>query len=108
MSLSRRGKATRMGSESLPHVPTIAESGYPEYEVDFWMGVVAPAKTPDATISQFASWFTAALQASDVKPKLVTQGLDPVGMCGTNFIAHIRKQYDDYGRAIRDANIKVE
>jgi tripartite-type tricarboxylate transporter receptor subunit TctC len=100
--------ATRTRSESLPHVPTIAESGYPEYGVDFWVGVVAPAKTPDAIISQFASWFTAALQAPDVKAKLVAHGLDPVGMCGTNFVAHIRKQYDDYGRAIRDANIKVE
>jgi len=34
--------------------------------------------------------------------------LFPVAMCGADFVAHIRKQYDEYGRAIREANIKAE
>jgi hypothetical protein len=44
----------------------------------------------------------------EVKAKLVVQGLYPVGICGADFGAFFRKQYDDYGRAIREANIKVE
>ena len=53
-------------------------------------------------------WFTAALHAPDVKSKLVAQGLYPVGTCGAEFGAYLRKQYDEYGRIIRDANIKGE
>jgi tripartite-type tricarboxylate transporter receptor subunit TctC len=48
------------------------------------------------------------LQVSRVNAKLAVQGLFPVAMCGADFAAHIRKQYGEYGRAIRAANIKAE
>lgn len=100
--------ATRSRIEQLPDVPTVAESGYSDYEVNFWMGVVAPAKTPKETVSQLAHWFTAAMQSSEVRPKLVAQAFHPVGMCGADFAGYIRKQYDEYGRIIREANIKPD
>jgi tripartite-type tricarboxylate transporter receptor subunit TctC len=54
-------------------------------------------------------WFTAAMQAPEFKLKLVAQeGLYPVGICGADFAAVLRKQYDEYGRVIREANIKGE
>jgi tripartite-type tricarboxylate transporter receptor subunit TctC len=59
-------------------------------------------------VSQLVGWFTAALQVPEVKTKLAIQGLYPVGICGADFGAFIRKQYDDYGRAIREANIKPQ
>jgi len=43
-----------------------------------------------------------------LKAKLAVQGLYPVGICGADFAAFLRKQYDQYGRAIREANIKAE
>jgi len=100
--------ASRARIEPLPDVPTIPESGYQDYEADTWFGVVAPAKTPPETISKLAGWFNSALQAREIKPKLIAQGHFPVGMCGADFAAHLRKQYDDYGRTIREANIKAE
>ena len=48
------------------------------------------------------------MQAPAVKPKLVGQGFTPVGLCGADFAALLRKQYDDYSRIIREANIKAE
>src|SRR5271170_6536524 len=92
----------------LPEVPTVAESGYAGYEVEQWFGVLAPAKTPKQTLSQLAGWFSAALQAPETRRKLVAQGLFPVGTCGADFGTLIRKQYDEYGRVIREANIKPE
>ena len=67
-----RGLATgsRTRIESLPDVPTVAEAGYNDYEVDPWIGVIAPAKTPKQAISQLAGWFTAALQVPEVKRSL--------------------------------------
>jgi tripartite-type tricarboxylate transporter receptor subunit TctC len=89
-------------------VPTVAEPGYNDYELDYWLGVLAPATTPRETVSQFTGWFSAALQSPEVKRKLVGQGLFPVGMCGADFATLLRKQYDDFGRVIREVNIKME
>jgi tripartite-type tricarboxylate transporter receptor subunit TctC len=99
VALVAAASLTRIGS--LPEVPTVAQSGYENYEVDQWYGLFAPAKTPSETISQLATWFTAALQAPKVRATLTLQGLDPVGMCGADFAAFLRKQYDDYVRSIR-------
>jgi tripartite-type tricarboxylate transporter receptor subunit TctC len=100
--------AARTRIETLPEVPTVAESGYSDYAVDIWFGVFAPAKTPKETLSRLAGWFTAALQVPEIKAKLGLQGLFPVGICGTDFGSFLRKQFDDYGRVIREANIKPE
>jgi len=100
--------ATRTRSEPLPDVPTVAESGYKDYEVEFWNGVLAPAKTPKETVSQLAEWFVAAMQVPEVKSKLVAQSLYPVGLCGAPFRALLRKQYEEYGRIVREANITAD
>jgi tripartite-type tricarboxylate transporter receptor subunit TctC len=100
--------ASRARIEPLPEVPTVAELGYKDYEVEVSYGVLAPAKTPKERVSQLASWFTAAMQAAEVKPKLLVQGLYPVGICGTDFAVHIRRQYDEYARVFKEANIKAE
>jgi tripartite-type tricarboxylate transporter receptor subunit TctC len=100
--------ATRSRIEPLPEVPTVAESGYKDYEVDAWFGVFAPAKTPAETLSQLAGWFTAALALPEVKARLAVQGLYPVGACGADFGARLRKQYEEYGRIIKDARISGE
>jgi tripartite-type tricarboxylate transporter receptor subunit TctC len=94
--------------EPLPDVPTIAESGFKDFEADIWFGLVAPAKTPSRALAQLAGLFTAALKDPEVAPKLAAQGLFPVGICGAAHAAFTKKQYDDYGRAIRDANIKAQ
>jgi tripartite-type tricarboxylate transporter receptor subunit TctC len=92
--------------DTLPDVPTVAESGYPDYEAEVWFGVVAPAKTPKQTLDQLAAWFTAAMQAADINARLVALKLYPVGTCGADFAAHLRSQYDQYARIIRESNIK--
>jgi len=91
-----------------PALPTIAESGYPGYEVDLWWGAFAPAGTSEDAREQLAEWFKAALLAPDVKAKLSAQGFSVAAKCGTEFAAILRKQYDDYGRIVRDAKIKAE
>jgi tripartite-type tricarboxylate transporter receptor subunit TctC len=94
--------------ELLPELPTVAESGYPDYEVDVWFGLWAPANTSTKAVSQLAGWFTAALQTPEIKRKLVAQALFPVGICATGFGSYLRKKFDEYGRAIREANIKAD
>lgn len=101
--------ASRTRIEAIPNVPTVTELGYQDFEVDIWDGLVAPAKTPKEIISQLSSLFAAAMQVPEVKAKLAAQGLYVVdSVCGTEFDALIRRQYDEYGRVIREANIKAE
>ena len=100
--------ASRARIEALPDVPTVAESGYKDFALDVWFGLFAPAKTPREALSELAGWFTAALQAPETRSKLAVQGLFPVGTCGADFVVFLRKQYDEYGRGIRESNIKIE
>jgi tripartite-type tricarboxylate transporter receptor subunit TctC len=100
------GSPTRI--EPLPELPTVSESGYPGFEVDVWWGIFAPALTPKEIVSRLAASFASAVQAPEIKAKLVALGFYPVGVCGADFAAYLRRQYDDYGRVIREANIKGE
>jgi tripartite-type tricarboxylate transporter receptor subunit TctC len=99
---------TKTRIDPLPDVPSVAESGYHDYHLDFWLGLVAPAKTPKEMTSQLAGWFTAAVQAPEVRAKLVAQGLYPTVTCGADFTAFLRIQYDAFGRIIHEADIKAE
>jgi tripartite-type tricarboxylate transporter receptor subunit TctC len=76
--------------------------------VEGWFGLFAPAKTPKETVSELAGWFTAAMQVPDVRAKLAGIGLYPIEMCGTDFGAFIREQYEEYGRVIREVHFKVQ
>jgi tripartite-type tricarboxylate transporter receptor subunit TctC len=100
--------SSRTRIEPLPYLPTVAESGYRDFEVDLWWSLFAPAKTPQNVVRQLAEWFTAALQVPMVKTKLVEEGFSPVGLCGAEFGALLRKQYDDYGSVIREEHITAE
>jgi tripartite-type tricarboxylate transporter receptor subunit TctC len=100
------GSRTRL--ETLPELSTVAEAGYKDYELENWFAVVAPAKTPKETVFKLIGLYTAALRAPDVMAKLAIQGLFPVATCGEDFGAFLRKQYDKYGRTVREANIKAE
>ena len=99
---------SRQRIEPLPNVPALAEFGYKDIEADLWIALLAPARTSQERVFELANWFADALKAPDLKDKLVSQGQFPVGVCGSDFGAKLRRQYDDYGRVIRGANIKLD
>ena len=90
----------------MPDVPTLAELGLKDFEADIWFIAAAPASTPKETVSQLASWFSAALRDPEIVPKLDAQGLFPVGACGEAAAAFVKKQSGDYGRMIKEADIR--
>jgi tripartite-type tricarboxylate transporter receptor subunit TctC len=105
-----RGLVTtsRARVEALPDVPTLGETGISNYEADIFYGIVAPAKTPPDALARLSGWFSSAIKAPDMKPKLAQQGLFPVGTCGAEFGAYLRRQGEEYSRIIREANITVK
>jgi tripartite-type tricarboxylate transporter receptor subunit TctC len=99
--------ASAKRNPALPDVPTFAEAGIGAYDADIFYGIVAPAKTPPATLTQLSGWFGAALKATEVQPRLAKQGLFPVGMCGAPFGDFMRRLVEDYARIIRESGIKA-
>ena len=98
----------RTRAEPLPDVPTVAEAGFKDYDLDIWYGLVAPARTPKEVLNGLADQVSAAVAAPEMKPKLALQGLYPVVSCGADFAAHLRKQHDEYAKVIREAGIKPQ
>ena len=88
--------------DPLPDLPTVAESGYKDFETDVWFGLVAPAGTPQETVSALIDWFGGALAAPEVKSKLTAQALYPIPVCGGDFAAHIGRQIALYTRLLRE------
>lgn len=99
---------TRARIDAMPDVPTVAESGYPDYELEPWFGLFAPSKTPREVISQLSEWFSVAARAPEVEQKLAVQGLYPAVTCGADFTALVRRDYDDFGRIVREAKIGMQ
>jgi len=91
----------------LPDVPTFAEAAGTAYDADIFYGIVAPKRTPPEALNQLSGWFSAALKAPEVQPRLAQQGLFPVGMCGAPFGAFMRKLTDEYAKLIRESGIKA-
>jgi tripartite-type tricarboxylate transporter receptor subunit TctC len=92
----------------LPDVPTMTELGYANIGMTPWYGTLAPAKTSMDILAQLNSWFSRALQAPEVQAKLASRQMIPVGECGSDYAAFLRKQNAEIGRVIREADIKAE
>lgn len=91
-----------------PDVPTMAESGVPGYEMDSWVGVLAPAGTPAPVIEKLNGALNRALAAPQVREKLAAQGLDVVGGTPQQFAAVIRADFEKFSRVVKAAGIKAD
>ena len=96
--------ATAQRTEAMPDLPTIAESGYPDFSTDVWFGVVAPAKTPKETVAQLIDWFSAALKAPEVKAKLDGPG----ALSQSEVRSRLCRAHQASGRRIREGDRRAE
>jgi len=99
---------SRTRKEILPDVPTVAEAGLPRIRGGILGRHNAPAGTPKEVITQLEDWFGSAARTPEFKAALAAQTYAPVGVCGSEFVSFIRKGLDEYGRIVREANIKAE
>jgi tripartite-type tricarboxylate transporter receptor subunit TctC len=91
-----------------PDVPTIAESGVPDYVVDSWYGALAPAKTPPAAIAKLNAAFTKVLDNPQVKEKLLAQGAEAAPGTPAEFDRRIKDELAKWELVIKSAGIKPE
>jgi len=95
-------------SSILPDVPTIAESGYPNFEIIGQFGFVAPAGTPDDVIVKLNSAFNKILKSPEIIKKLNAQGSDVRSGTPEAFQAILQSESIKWLGVIKDANIKGE
>ena len=100
--------ATRERVPTLPEVPTFAESGVPEYLMDYWYGLFAPAATPKDAQARLATAFREVLRMPDVAASLEKAGLIVTGGSTEEFTAFVRKDMERWAAVVKAANIKVD
>lgn len=92
----------------LPEVPTVAESGYPGFEVTLWNGLLAPAATPSGVVRVLHTESVKALASPEVRAKFSGLGMEEVGNSPEEFAAAIKREIPRWAKVIKAANIKVE
>lgn len=89
----------------LPDVPTIAESGYPGFEVTVWYGMCAPAKTPKEVLSALEAATSKAVAAPDLRQKFDDQGVEPRTISGAAFDAFYKAELVRWAKVVKEAGI---
>lgn len=90
-------------STLLPDVPTIAEAGYPALEFAEWFGVLAPARTPSATVEALSGVLRAALQTKELQTGLANQSVDVGGLTPADFARKIKADFDRWGPIVKES-----
>jgi len=100
--------ASPQRSSLLPNVPSAAESGVPDYNVEFWWGLMAPAGVPNDVIRKMNAEINAVLGDADVKEQMLRLAGVPRAVSAEEFGRVNAFEVDRWGRLMREANIQVE
>lgn len=108
---ARRLKAiavsTPQRSAILPEVPTMAESGFPDFDVSAWFGIMAPRGTPATILSRMASAAGNAIKASDVSSRLAAEGGMVIADTPDSFTLFLDADYAKWDAVAKAGNIKL-
>ena len=91
---------------ALPDVPTLAESGFKDMDVVGWNGVHVPTGTPPAVIAQINRNINDVLKMRDIQERMTAAGFEIGNTTVPEFAAFVKRDFDRYGKVIREANIR--
>ncbi len=110
----QQGKLTPLAMTSparyplFPHVPTFVESGYPEFVVMGWYGMLAPAGTPREIVARINTDALKALGSNELKERLAALGEDPVGTSAEQFSIWIKDEVVRWAKVVKASGAKVD
>jgi len=115
LSFARSGKLRALAVTTLkrnpaaPEIPTVAEElNLPDYEVDSWVAMFAPAKTPEPIVARMQTEVARVVHLPEVKQKLLEQSADPVGSTPEELERVVRAELKRWAAVIHEAGIKRE
>jgi tripartite-type tricarboxylate transporter receptor subunit TctC len=112
--LVREGKLRALAVTSLrrssaaPELPTIAESGYPGFEVTTWFGLLAPARTPATIVGKLHLETVKVLAQADARAKFADFGVEGIGNSPDEFAAVIKSEIPKWAKVIKESGIKPD
>ena len=111
---ARSNRLRALGVTSLKRVdaakdiPTLDEQGLKGYETGSWFGMAVPTGTPQAIITKLHAESVKALQAPDLRDRMVAEGAEFVGDTPAQFTAYIRSELEKWGKAVKASGAKVD
>jgi tripartite-type tricarboxylate transporter receptor subunit TctC len=105
--LKALGVSTAKRSPEMPEVPTIAEAGVPGYEARVWIGLLAPAGTPNEIVGKLNGEIGKLMHTDDVKKLLLPTGMEPDPDTPAQFGAYLKTDYDKWGKVVRESGATV-
>lgn len=94
--------------ERYPHIPTLAEAGYPAVNLPGWYGLFLPAGTPKPIVAKFSQEVRRIVALPDVQAKIHEVGFVPVGNSSEEFTRYIANEMDTWSKVIQQNNIQVD
>jgi tripartite-type tricarboxylate transporter receptor subunit TctC len=95
-------------SSLMPEVPTIAEQGYPGFNINYWLGLIGPANLPPAVVAKINQDVNAALKSPEVRDQFLAQGAEPAGGTPQEFDALIKREITEWIAMVKKANLKPQ
>ena len=99
---------TKKRLPAYPQIPTLAESGFPEFEMVSWYGLWAPANLPTTISKQLAEMSSKAMKSKSVRDLLVKQGFVPELIPGDQFAGFMTRELAQYSRIVLISNIQID
>ena len=99
---------TSRRSPALPDVPTVAEQGFPGFEVSLWLGFFAPRGTPAPVTTKLTSELVAIAKSPEMKEQFERNGADPAWATPAEVTQLMKVELDKYSKVIKAANIKLQ
>jgi len=95
-------------SAAVPDIPTVAESGFPDFEASSWFGLLGPAQLPQEIVAKLQGEVARVLKMPDVRTRLVQLGADPVGSTPEEFAAYLRAETAKWSKVVKASGAKPD
>ena len=95
-------------TQYLPDIPTAAEQGHPQLDVNSWVGLLAPAKTPPAIIDKLHATIARIMNTPEMKTQVINNGADPMAMGPREFGEFLQRESAKWGQVAKVANLRID
>jgi tripartite-type tricarboxylate transporter receptor subunit TctC len=99
---------TAKRSTLMPSLPTVAESGYPGYEVNNWFGIMSSRGTPQAVVRRLHDYVDHAVKDGAVQERMASQGTEPFAASSEQFSRFVRNEIAQWTRLAKDYHLQAE
>lgn len=93
---------------AMPDLPTMAESGFPGFDLGSWYGIWAPASTPRELVARINAEIVKAMRPAEVKERVQGLGAEPGALSADEFNAFSRSEFERWGKIVRAAGVKLD